>query len=52
MNGDPLTAEEYKYLAQTSRSLNAHIDKKFLQSAVSHLDTETISAVKSNYIWD
>ena len=47
MNGDPLTAEEYKYLAQTSRSLNAHIDKRFLQTAVSHLDQETVSAVST-----
>jgi hypothetical protein len=46
MNGDCLSPEEYKFLASTSRSLNACLDKKFLQAAVNYLDPEIIEAVK------
>jgi len=45
MNGDALSPDEYKFLASTSRSLNACIDKKFLQAAVNYLDPEIIEAV-------
>lgn len=45
MNGDPLTSEEYKFLAITSKSLNACVDKKFIQAAVNYLDHEIIETV-------
>lgn len=45
MNGDPLTSEEYKFLAITSKSLNACVDKRFLQAAVNYLDHEIVETV-------
>jgi hypothetical protein len=47
MNGDPLTSEDYKFLAITSKSLNACVDKKFLQAAVNYLDHEIVETVKN-----
>ena len=45
IDGDLLTAEEYKYIATTSTALNSHVDKKYLQKVVNNLDPETINAV-------
>lgn len=45
INGDALSPEEYKFLANTSRSLNSHVDKKLLQTTINHLDSSVIEAV-------
>lgn len=50
MNGDLLTPEDYKLLANTSITLNKFVDKKYMQTVVNHLDPEVISAVSYIFI--
>lgn len=45
MNGDLLTPEEYKLLANTSITLNKFVDKKYIQSVVNNVDPDVIQAV-------
>lgn len=45
MNGDLLTPEEYKLIANTSTTLNKFVDKKYMQTVVNHLDPDVIEAV-------
>jgi hypothetical protein len=45
INGDPLSPEEYKFLANTSRSLNSHVDKNYLQTTINHLDSSVLESV-------
>lgn len=47
MNGDLLTAQEFKFLADTSASINACVDKKYLQKVVNNIDSEVIEAVRN-----
>lgn len=47
LNGDLLSAEEYRFIASTSVSLNSCVDKKFLQKVVNYINPETINAVKT-----
>ena len=42
MEGEVLSAEEMKYLANTSVLLNSCIDKRFYQAATNILDEEVI----------
>lgn len=44
-DGEWLTAEELKLLANTSDLLNSCIDRKFMQSAVDAIDREVIENV-------
>ena len=46
MNGDPLAPEEFKLIANTSALINAHVDKKFFQFIVNHVEPDTLNAVK------
>lgn len=47
MNGDLLTAQEFKFIADTSASINACVDKKYLQKVVNNIENEVIDAVSS-----
>lgn len=44
-DGEWLTAEELKLLANTSELLNSCIDRKFMQNAVDVIDKDIISNV-------
>jgi len=46
LNGDLLSAEEYRFIASTSVSLNSCVDKKFLQKVVNYINPETINALE------
>lgn len=46
LNGDLLSAEEYRFIASTSVSLNQCVDKKFLQKVVNYINPETINALE------
>lgn len=45
MNGDLLTPDEYKLIANSSLLLNEYTDKKFFQTVVNNLDPEIIETV-------
>jgi hypothetical protein len=51
INGDALSPEEYQLLANTSRSLNSHVDKRMLQTTINHLDLSVVEAVRSFIIF-
>ena len=46
--GDYLTAEELKFLADTSELLNACVDKKYLQNAVNIIDENNLHYIELN----
>ena len=45
INGDLLTPEEYKVIANSSVLLNAHVDKRFFQFIVNNIEPGTLDAV-------
>lgn len=46
INGDPLTPQECKFLATTSRALNSHVDQDLIKTTLKHLDPSVIEAVR------
>ncbi len=48
MEGEWLTADELKFLADTSKLLNSCIDKNYVQRTVNHLDPEVLHMLELN----